>query len=555
MLALYQRYKEGKDNYVDPLNLCEEEQIGYDSAEALGYAMDALQEDGFVKLAKFSGGSSAITQYKPKAIDYVEQHLLPHVEGAMGSAERQASQGASSADGHGAGDPQRDASPAPTSTSVYTAKQIDKDLIDANMPPCFGVDRLARCFADQLRRAAVTDQDNISMVGILGPWGRGKTYFFAQVEKQLEREQYKVVKFSAWKYQRTPAIWAYLYETIYNSCNGWQKIKFWLKDTPSAVWKPLLIACVLIGVLCGIGALLGSCDVLQKAATYLRNLGIPATVLGFTVYMCDKVKKIQPTAFKLIERYTHRKSYESYLGIQNEIERDLARLLNVCVNERKNERLLLYIDDVDRCTPAMMIEVVESLRTVLESEEIRRKLIVVCSVDAEKLKMGYKNAYKDVCPEEKSDELAREQLDKLFIFSMALPPLDHDQQSEFINALVKQGTQEGGAERNDTPFSTARISGSMVVTTSGEQITSVNEDVLADLLKTNIEGKKALTPRKLRIIFYQLLLANNILAQSGADAKMLENTAIAIINKSLGEKVEINNSVAQSDVVDMVVGY
>ena len=39
LLALYQRYKEGKDNYVDPLSLCEEEQIGYDSAEALGYAL------------------------------------------------------------------------------------------------------------------------------------------------------------------------------------------------------------------------------------------------------------------------------------------------------------------------------------------------------------------------------------------------------------------------------------------------------------------------------------------------------------------------------------
>lgn len=559
LLAMYERYKSGKSNEMYSSVLCQEEGIQYDSEQALRYAMDALQDDGFVKIQKFVGGLYYITKYNSSAIDYVEKRLLPKMKEAKVASVTQTSTANEPAPETEKNNQKSEEEPSQSTApqSFHTATKIDKNVVDADMSPCFGVDSLARCFASQLERVAFADHDNVSMIGIFGPWGRGKSYFFSRVEDVLD-EKYKVVRFSAWKYQNTPAIWAYLYETIYSSLGCISKSCLWIINVFSVIWSALIkfvVALILIMILSCV-----FCE-FESSSVNLINWGVPVTMLGFVIYIVSKLRGILPTAYKLIEKYSHRKSYESYLGIQNEIERDLAGLLKLSICHKKKwmlfrkERMLLYIDDIDRCSPQKMIEIVDSLRTILENEEIRKRLIVVCSVDVEKLKQGYKNAFKDVWEKDKADELAREQIDKLFIFSIGLSPLDNSQKNNFIDNLVTIKKETTDADNNVIPYSTSRVVGSLIALRNDEQLTSVDETVLANWLKHSIEGKGELTPRKLRIIFYQLLFANNILARGGENIIMLETTAQGIINKSLGEREKIDINVAQSDVVDMVVPY
>ena len=76
----------------------------------------------------------------------------------------------------------------------------------------------------------------------------------------------------------------------------------------------------------------------------------------------------------MIKKYTKRKSYTHYLGIQNEIEEDLQILLQSMVCKVDKSRVILYIDDIDRCNSHKLISIIESLRTILENPEIQERL-------------------------------------------------------------------------------------------------------------------------------------------------------------------------------------
>ena len=72
-------------------------------------------------------------------------------------------------------------------TIAYNAKENYLDFKDSSVEPCLGIETLATCFIKQLDKIAEHTNDNFCILGIWGPWGRGKTYFFQQIKKLLEK--------------------------------------------------------------------------------------------------------------------------------------------------------------------------------------------------------------------------------------------------------------------------------------------------------------------------------------------------------------------------------
>ena len=88
-----------------------------------------------------------------------------------------------------------------------------------------------------------------------------------------------------------------------------------------------------------------------------------------------------------------------------------------------------------------MLSVVDSLRTILENKEICKRLIIVCAVDGERLKSAIATKYEGVEIIDTNDkktaasQLAREQIDKLFISGIKLCKLSHDEKVEYLISL------------------------------------------------------------------------------------------------------------------------
>ena len=206
-----------------------------------------------------------------------------------------------------------------------------------------------------------------------------------------------------------------------------------------------------------------------------------------------------------------------------------------------------------------MTDIVESLRVVLENEEIRKRLIVVCSIDPAKLKADIKNRIKPIAADdEKLNMYVIEQLDKLFIFSIGLCRLSHSQICQYLDTLITNSGQTSQPSNLSSTGSslvdTSRIVGSMIATSNPVEPEEVNETYYLNILKKELSKIQYITPRKARIIYYRILFANNIL--SANDGCIITDSLVQqIINKSLKNDINIDTRTAYSDIIDMVVPY
>lgn len=563
LLSLYKRYKENELSSIRLTFLCKEDGIVYDSLHQLSSAAHSLKDTGYIEATFFVGGD-ALIGLTADGMEYVEDNLLSQEElvlDGLQDTEKMVANGTLKFDDVS----QDQQSVEPPNSIGYTPQEIVKPIKDQDVAPCFSVDDVADCFIKQLDKIAESNSENTPMIGLFGPWGRGKSYFLKRIFKKLgEREQervqnnkikkYKVIEFNAWKHQDTPAIWAYLYETIYRQ-TGWVQqayIKFQLwKKTVSI---PLFIIVFIISyILCYY------LDFYTNFLNHIRGfctLEIASVIIATITTFLTSLKDNPIAAYKIIQKYAQHKTYNEYLGIQNEIEKDLETVLEALTICQK-DKVLLCIDDIDRCPTEKMINIVDSLRTVLENERIREKLIVICCIDVNKLMMGYRMMYKSCGFEGEYDKLSREQIDKLFIFGMGLAPLGKSQLKEYLGEIISTevSNHRVSVSTSKTFFDTDRQESVLYVTevdAESKQLTDAEiYRIISQFINKNDIGN--ITPRKLRIMYYQLLFANNLASKQGVT--LLEDLIMDLLYKSLTGIDNNSPNKALGDIVDMAVPY
>ena len=572
LLAVYRRYKDGTFSPTNALTFCRQNNIIFNSNQELVFAFKGLKENGYLNITFVIGPNIGFIQgITPDGVDYIEEDLLSeneHTTDALKNTDRLTKSGVT-IDDVTEDDPASTADVSPKVVTNFSDDGIQtrykatanyKNIVDRETAACFGVDTLADCFIKQMDKIASHENENFCMLGIFGLWGRGKTYFFNKIKKKLsdrnDNIKYKIVEFNAWKYQDTPAIWAYLYEKLYAQTNKWQKIRLWLNRLQSSLPSSGNIAIFLLVVLAAWLVYFLMYKYLIKAPNIqeiLQEIQFPiiwvSLVFG-TIY--NFIKNPVPT-YKYIIKHSQRKSYKSYLGIQNDLEKDLEILVTTMINKPQEEQLLLYVDDIDRCSTDKMQEVINSLRIILENPEIQKRLIVICSIDPDKLKRGYclqksgRNNDQNLIAE------AREHIDKLFIFSIGLAPIKNHQYGEYLQQLtglqhdptvytIKLNLKKNDVENNNAPHSNTKIN----------ELTDkeIYLHITSFLYK---QQHKTLTPRKLRIIYYRLLFANNLIANGNGEfpASIMDE----ILNKSIDYKHNTDNNAIYADIINTVVPY
>lgn len=570
LLSLYHRYKDNKTTNIGLKDLCEHDHIIFDSFQQVSDAAKGLKESGFINLTLFLGGDGHISGLTPSGIEYIEENLLSmddKITDGLSDTDKMMKSGAKVTidveESDNEGNVFQSDNVANNGNYFYATEQY-RPIIDTNATPCFGVDSLADCFAKQLDEIVSSRTESTRMLGIFGPWGRGKTYFFKRLKMNLEdvakhHVKYKFVEFNAWKYQETPALWAYLYETMYKTTSIMEKVLILLKSIWKNIWNiNFMLYWVVLIVAYGIDCWFFD-DTNNRILDYLKVPTVFLYILGGIVYL---LKENGITAKSMMKKYAKRKSYTRYLGIQNEIEEDLQILLQSIVCKVEKSRVILYIDDIDRCNSHKLISIVESLRTILENPKIQERLVVICSVDESKLMKVYEmelkgNGYK----EDEIEQYKREQLGKLFIFGVKLPQLDSTQLNAYLRTLAKDSHEintknvNPNAESERIPFSTFRKKESMVVTANTDNVTELNDENILNIFQDFLinQGNKGFTPRKLRIMYYQLLFALSLSAKGGG--AFTDSIAEKMLMKSAGIPFEQDIETAMSDIIDMSVPY
>ena len=119
-------------------------------------------------------------------------------------------------------------------------------------------------------------------------------------------------------------------------------------------------------------------------------------------------------------------------------------------SQKQPDRILLIVDDLDRCEGDDLLEIMESIMLLCQDEQINKRLHVCMLVKSHtvevKLREKYKYLLEDVVYEKEKERLIRENFEKLFDAHLSLPDLKEGKVGEvlrsFLDKLVTDNKKE-----------------------------------------------------------------------------------------------------------------
>ncbi len=96
------------------------------------------------------------------------------------------------------------------------------------------------------------------------------------------------------------------------------------------------------------------------------------------------------------------------------------------------------MDDIDRCSEEKMIQIIDSMRIMLEEPSIYKRMVVIFAVDDRILSRAIMYKYRHFISNNVTDDvflnrLTKEYLDKLFIFGIKLGSLTNEEKNEILS--------------------------------------------------------------------------------------------------------------------------
>ena len=272
--------------------------------------------------------------------------------------------------------------------------------------------------AEQVVEISKDEKLSPATIGVYGDWGSGKSTLMKMVKKSLDADKNTLtVEFNGWLFEgyedaKTALCGTILdemrtHETLF--AKGKEKIKALLKKVDGG---KLLSK----GVKYGLDFLLtGGIG----TVTELTLTGIISAVKQKAGDLSeDEIKKVID-AFKKEE--TKRTEIKNFRKTFKEVFEDC-----------KGERLVVFIDELDRCTPDTVLDIFEAIRLFLYVPGTT----FIIGADERLVSYAVKTKYKDI-PGHDID-ISKEYLEKLVQYPVKIPQLNEQEVKQYITCLLLQ---------------------------------------------------------------------------------------------------------------------
>jgi iron(II)-dependent oxidoreductase len=276
------------------------------------------------------------------------------------------------------------------------------------------------------------------VIGVYGTWGSGKTSLMRQVEDELTKEApegerlIRTMWFDAWKYHREEVVWRALLLQVLDclekedlSGKDKQKIGLSEKDKQQiADWKQRLYEDVDRETLgdftfevtkAGKGVLKLGLGLLP-GLDWLRQL--------LTGWESDPSTFVEDLSAAVGRQKT--RVHERKVEFLEEFQRGLAHLVQEYA-ESRGGRMVVFVDDLDRCLKGRALEVLEAIKLFLDV----KGCVFVLGLDREAILEAVQTRYDD-------EEKSRQYLEKIVQLPFLLPPIEADDMAGFVEELVPQ---------------------------------------------------------------------------------------------------------------------
>jgi KAP family P-loop domain len=205
-------------------------------------------------------------------------------------------------------------------------------LDDPAAAPSLGFDDYARAFSEIIRRSAPQ-----FAVGIFGDWGSGKTTLMRAIERELQSDDSVVtVWFNAWRYEREPHLIVPMLDTLREALAEWPIERTGAQKARRAATTVAHAAKAL------------------ALGLKVRG-GLPIASAEFDPSrMAEAWREVRAEADEPVSFY-----HASFNAMKRAID-DFA--------VRGRRRIVVFVDDLDRCLPMSALEVLESMKLFFDLE-------------------------------------------------------------------------------------------------------------------------------------------------------------------------------------------
>jgi KAP family P-loop domain len=214
----------------------------------------------------------------------------------------------------------------------YAQWKIILDLPSSQ--PKLGFDRFSQAFRD-----IIVNSEPRFAIGIFGGWGSGKTTLMDGVRRELSKSNPQnviSVDFSAWRYEKEDHLIVPLLDSIRESLLDWQKQH--RKFRKIAAETAQVIGGVTQSIVSGLGFKVGLPGALELSFDANKSLKTAAEL--------DRSEELEsvPRSFYYASFDALRKAFERFASTD------------------RQRRIVVFIDDLDRCLPQGALQVIESMK-------------------------------------------------------------------------------------------------------------------------------------------------------------------------------------------------
>ncbi|PGY78234.1 KAP family P-loop NTPase fold protein [Bacillus cereus] len=220
-----------------------------------------------------------------------------------------------------------------------------------------------------------------NMIALYGEWGSGKTSVMEYINKNITN--YNVVFFEAWKYEKDSNLSLSLFEMILDKVEAEKDALGQVLEDAKLIGKTLL----------------------NFSKNLLFNYKI--SLLGMTVNVDQAAKDTIKEMDELIERTSFYTNLKKFNTSYNE--------LLEAYYEKTGKKLLVFIDDLDRCSPENVLDLISSIKHFFIDSD---KVVYFCGVDKQAVSKAINIRYQNIIKSE-------EYLEKVFDVTFNMPEIQN----------------------------------------------------------------------------------------------------------------------------------
>ena len=310
-------------------------------------------------------------------------------------------------------------------------------------------------------------------IAISGAWGAGKSSVMLQLRKLLrepgdrrpQERRWRTVEFPAWKYEGGERFWAALAKAIYEQPQAQMSLRErvgfrirvererlgWRRFLLKGIWPPL-------AALLATAVALGS-DLDPGGSTPL--IGAALSLSAFSAGAARYWGVASMPFKRAVERHSGAPDYEEKVGFTSEADRDIASLTRVLTPDTVDDpyALAVFVDDLDRCSSAYIVEVLEAMSQIFNSDG-RDGCVFLLGLDPQVISASLDVAYAATAESLRErgssiSDFSAEFLTKLVQISVAVPRPGQEALTEFLYAI--NGAERLGGVREAEGEALARV--------------------------------------------------------------------------------------------------